>query len=49
LDIITRRKKLVKTSEVVEDIEIRLENCLNVDPTVSPFLGTLEVEAQLGE
>jgi hypothetical protein len=49
LDTITRRKKLIKTNEVVEDVKVRLDNCLNVEPIVNLFLGILEVEAQLGE
>jgi len=36
LGIVTCRKILVKTSEVVEDVDIILENCLNVEPIVSP-------------
>jgi hypothetical protein len=42
LDTVTRRKKLVKTTEVVEHVEVRLENCLNVEPIVNPLLETLE-------
>jgi hypothetical protein len=29
LDIVTCRKNLIKTSEVVEEVEVRLESCLN--------------------
>ena len=47
LDIVTSRKKLVNTSKVVKDVDVTLERCLNVEPIVSPLLGTLEVDAQL--
>jgi len=40
---------LVKTNEVVEEVEVRLESCLNVEPIVSPLLGTLELDIQLEE
>jgi hypothetical protein len=33
----------------VEDVEVKLENCLNVEPIVSPLSGTLEVGNQLEE
>jgi hypothetical protein len=39
LDIVTSRKKLIKTIEVVEDVNIRLESCQNVKPIASPLLG----------
>ena len=32
---------------MVEEVEVRLESSLNVEPSVSPLLETLEVEAQL--
>ena len=47
LDKVTRRRRLSRISEVVEEVEVRLESCLNVEPSVSPLLETLEVEAQL--
>jgi hypothetical protein len=34
-------------SEVVEELNVRLESGLNVEPSVSPLLETLGVEAQL--
>ena len=49
LNIVTRMKKLVKTSEVVEEVKVRLERCLNMEPIVSPMLGILEVDDQLEE
>ena len=42
----TRRRKLSSISEVVEEVDVRLESCLNVEPIISPLLDTLEVEAQ---
>ena len=47
LDKSTRRIKLYRISEVVEEVDVRLDCCLNVEPSVSPLLDTLEVEAQL--
>ena len=47
LDKITRRSRLARINEIVEDIEVRLKSCLNVETSVSPLLGTLGVEAQL--
>ena len=47
LDKVTRRKKLGKISEIVEDVEVRLESCLNVEPSVSSLLGTLEEDTQI--
>ena len=47
LDKVTRRRRLSRISEDVDHVEVRLESCLNVEPSVSPLLGTLEVEAQL--
>ena len=47
LDKVTRRRRLSKISEVVKNIEARLESCLNVEPSVSPLSETLEVGAQL--
>ena len=44
---VTRRKSLLRINEVVEEVEVRLESCLNVEPNVSPLLYTLEVEAKL--
>jgi hypothetical protein len=38
LDTVTHRNKLVKTSEIVDDVEIRLENCLNVKSIINPLL-----------
>jgi hypothetical protein len=46
---ITRRKRLTKISEVVEEVVIRIENFLNVEPTISPLLEHLEIETQLEE
>ena len=43
----THRKRLSKISEVVEEVDVRLESCLNVEPNVSSLSETLEVEAQL--
>ena len=43
----TRRRRLSRISEVVEKIDVILENCLNVEPIISPLLDTLEAEAQL--
>ena len=31
----------------MEEVDVRLDCCLNVEPSVSPLLDTLEVEAQL--
>ena len=45
LDKVTRRKRLYRISEVVENVEVRLGSCLNVETSVSPLLGTLRVEA----
>ena len=47
LDKVTRRKRLSRISEVVEEVDVRLESYLNVEPIVSPLLETLRVEAQL--
>ena len=47
LDKVTRRRRLSRISEVVEEVDVRLESCLNVEPSISPLLETLEVEAQL--
>ena len=44
---VTRRRKLSRISKVVEEVDIRLESCLNVKPSVSSLSETLEVEAQL--
>ena len=49
LDKVTCRKRLTIISEIVEEIEVRLESCLNVEPIVSLLLGTLERDAQLDE
>jgi hypothetical protein len=38
LDIVTHRKKLVKTSKVMEDMNVRLKSCLNVEPLLSLLL-----------
>ena len=46
LDKITCRSRLARINEIVEDIEVRLKSCLNVETSVSPLLGTLGVEAQ---
>lgn len=45
LDTVTCRQKLVKINEVVKNVEVRLESCLNVKPIVSPLLRILEVDA----
>ena len=42
LDNYTRRKRLSRISEVVEEIDVRSKHCLNVKPSVSPLLDTLE-------
>lgn len=47
LDKVTRRRRLSKINEVVKKINIRLESCWNVEPSVSPLLEILEVEPQL--
>ena len=47
LDKVTRRRRLSRISKDVKHVEVRIESCLNVEPSVSPLLGTLEVEAQL--
>ena len=49
IDTFTRMKKLVKINEVVKDVEVELDNCINVEPIVSPSLETLDVEARLEE
>ena len=49
IDTFTRMMKLVKINEVVNDVEVGVENCLNVEPIFSPLLDTLDVEAQLEE
>ena len=43
----SRRRRLSRISEVVEEVDVRLESCLNVESSVSPLLETLELEAQL--
>ena len=47
LDKVTRKRRLSRISEVVEEVEVRLESFLNVELNVSPLLETLKVEAQL--
>ena len=47
LDKVTRRRRSSRISEVVEEVDVRLESCLNVEPRVSSLSETLEVEAQL--
>ena len=49
LNKVTRKKKLGKFSEIVKDVEVRLESCLNVEPSVSSLLGTLEEDTQIEE
>ena len=44
---ITHRKRLAKISEVVEEVEARIESCLNVETTSSSLLENLGVETQL--
>ena len=46
IDKITCRRILTRISKVLEDAEVRLESCLNVEPSVSPLLGTLTVDTQ---
>ena len=43
----TRKRRLSRISEVVEEVNVRLESCLNVKSSVSPLLETLELESQL--
>ena len=47
LDKSTCRRRLSRISEVVKEVDVRLESCLNVESIVSPLLETLELEAQL--
>jgi hypothetical protein len=47
VDKFTRRKRSSRIIELVEEVEVRLESCLNVEPSVSPLLGILEKEARL--
>ena len=49
LDKFTRRRRLFRISEVVEEVDVKLESCLNVESSVSPLLETIELEAQLGK
>ena len=42
LDKSTRRRRLFRISEVVKEVDVRLEVCLNVESSVSPLLETLE-------
>ena len=49
LEKITCRKRLVKISEVVEKVEVRIKSCLNVGFIASLFLESLEVDIQLEE
>ena len=42
LDKVIRRRKLAKINEVLEEIDIKLESCLNVKSSVSPLLGILD-------
>ena len=44
---VTRRKKLTPITEVVEEIEVRIESCWNVEPTASSLLEYLEVDTQI--
>ena len=44
---ITRRRILSRINKITVEVDIRLESCLNVEPSVIPLLETLEVEAQL--
>ena len=45
IDKVTRKRRLSRICEVVEEVEARLESCLNVEPSISPLLRILEVEA----
>ena len=47
LDKVTCRRRLSRISEVVKNVELRLASCLNVEPSVSRLLETLEVESHL--
>ena len=38
-----------RISEVVEEVEVRIESCLNAELIVSPMLGNLKVDTQLKE
>ena len=40
------RNKLAKIDEVVEEVGVRIESCLNVESIVSPFVENLEVDTQ---
>ena len=47
LDKVTRRRILSRINEVVEEVDVRLESYLNVEPSVNSLSETLEVEVQL--
>ena len=46
LNKVARRKRLTRDSEVVEEVGVRLEVWVNVEPSVSPLLGELRVKVQ---
>lgn len=43
----TRKKILSRIGEVVEEVEIILESCMNVEPNVSPVIEDLEVKTHV--
>ena len=43
----THKKILFKISEVVEEVEIRLESYMNAEPNVSPVREEVEVETKI--
>ena len=45
----TRRRRLSRISEDVEEVDVRLESCLNVESSINPLLKTLGLEAQFGK
>jgi hypothetical protein len=47
LDKVTRRRRLSRIGEVVEGVDVRLESCLNVEPSFNHLLETLKVEVLL--
>ena len=45
----TRKKKVLKVSEVVEEVEVRVESWVNVKSSSRPLIEEVEVETRLEE
>ena len=43
----TRKRRSSRISEELKEVDIIVESCLNVEPSISALLDTLESEAQL--